>query len=171
MASEQSHHYGQGPMDGGSQGGQTQGYGPGGAHAPSPGYGGHGPQGYGPHYGNCHQGGHCQGGYGQPYGGGHHPGMHHVPHAPHHGYGPQPGYGMPNHPHSSGWFDFRDERFVKGLLVGAAATFLLTNEGVQKGAVRSLVKVWSMLQGGVEEMKERFRDAEAELQAGEAHKD
>ena len=109
------------------------------------------------------------------------------PHA-HPGYAPPPGYG-PAHgfDHHAGpgaaagygpgfaqaapqassapWIDFRDERFVKGLLVGAAATFLLTNEGVQKGAIRSMVRLWSLMQGGVEEMKERFRDADAELQA------
>jgi hypothetical protein len=103
---------------------------------------GYGPQ---PGYGQA-----PQGGYGPAHGFDHHP-----------GHGPAAGPQVPNAP----WIDFRDERFVKGLLVGAAATFLLTNEGVQKGAIRSMVRLWGFLQGGVEEMKERFRDAEAELQA------
>lgn len=56
-------------------------------------------------------------------------------------------------------------RFVKGALIGAVAAYLLTNEKVQQTAIKAAVKSWSMLQGGVEEMKERFRDAEAELHA------
>jgi translation initiation factor 2 alpha subunit (eIF-2alpha) len=34
---------------------------------------------------------------------------------------------------------------------------------VQKNAIKSLVKLWSLFQGGVEEIKERFKDAEAEI--------
>jgi hypothetical protein len=56
-------------------------------------------------------------------------------------------------------------RFIKGALVGAVVAYLLTNESVQQGAIKVAVKAWSLVQGGVEEMKERFRDAEAELHA------
>jgi len=56
-------------------------------------------------------------------------------------------------------------RFIRGVLVGAAAVYLLTNENVQQAAIKTVVKVWSLMQGGVEEMKERFRDADAELHA------
>jgi hypothetical protein len=70
----------------------------------------------------------------------------------------------------SSFFDFKDERFLKGAIVGAAATFLLTNDSVQKSAIKSVVKIWSLFQGGVEEMKERFRDAEAEIKSEEQHK-
>lgn len=55
------------------------------------------------------------------------------------------------------------DRFMKGLLIGAAATYLLTNEQVQRTAIKGVVRAWSLLQGGVEEIKERFGDAEAEL--------
>lgn len=55
--------------------------------------------------------------------------------------------------------------FVKGALVGAVVAYLLTNEKVQQNAIKAAVKSWTLLQGGVEEMKERFRDAEAELHA------
>lgn len=86
-------------------------------------------------------------------------------------YGPHP---AGNHPHDhqllhglGSFFNFRDERFVKGAITGAAITFLLTNDSVQKNAIKSLVKFWSMLQGGVEEIKERFQDAEAEIKAEE----
>ncbi|KAA5602862.1 hypothetical protein [Blastochloris sulfoviridis] len=60
-----------------------------------------------------------------------------------------------------------NDALIKGLLIGAGLTFLLTNDSVQKNLIGAAVKVWSTLQGGVEEMKERFRDAEAELAAGE----
>jgi len=59
------------------------------------------------------------------------------------------------------------DRFVKGLMIGAAATYLLTNDSVQRAAIKSAVKAWSTLQGGVEELKERFQDAEAELRLAE----
>lgn len=52
---------------------------------------------------------------------------------------------------------------LTGLLVGAAAAYLLSNENVQRTLIRSLVSVWSTFQGGVEELKERVRDAEAEM--------
>lgn len=58
-----------------------------------------------------------------------------------------------------------NDRFLKGLLIGAAAAYLLTNETVQRTAIKGAVKAWSLLQGGVEELKERFHDAEAEIRA------
>jgi hypothetical protein len=62
------------------------------------------------------------------------------------------------------------DRFVRGLLIGAAAAYLLTNEEVQRTVIKGAVKLWSTVQGGVEEAKERFRDAEAEIQAAAADK-
>ena len=76
-----------------------------------------------------------------------------------------PGY-APAYAHDSGlssFFNFRDERFIKGAITGAALTFLLTNDSVQKNAIKSVVKLWTLFQGGVEEIKERFKDAEAEI--------
>lgn len=61
------------------------------------------------------------------------------------------------------FFNFSNDRFLKGLLIGAAATYLVTNEGVQRAVIKGVVRTWSMLQGGIEEIKERFEDAEAEL--------
>jgi hypothetical protein len=58
-----------------------------------------------------------------------------------------------------------NERFFKGLLIGAAAAYVLTNENVQRSAIKGAVKAWSLLQGGVEELKERFHDAEAEIRS------
>ncbi len=62
---------------------------------------------------------------------------------------------------------FPSDRFMKGLILGAAATYVLTNESVQRAAIKSAVQAWSTLQGGVEELKERFQDAEAELRMAE----
>lgn len=91
---------------------------------------------------------------------------------------PAPGAGAPgtgaagplaDHPHYHGLaeaaLNLNDNAFVKGLLIGAGATFLLTNDTVQRNIIAAAVKLWSTVQGGVEEMKERFRDAEAELHA------
>ena len=58
-----------------------------------------------------------------------------------------------------------NDALVKGLLIGAGVAYLLANETVQKNLMTAGVKLWSALQGGVEEMKERFRDAEAEAHA------
>ncbi len=147
-----------------------------------------GPQGYGPGYHGGYQD-QYQGGYGYPPAPGygpppwahqqhHHRGGHPSyygppPQAP--GYYP-PGYGAyhghhayPPHHDSGlgGFFNFRDERFVKGAITGAALTFLLTSDTVQKNAIKSLVKLWSAFQGGIEEVKERFKDAEAEIKTEE----
>ncbi len=76
-----------------------------------------------------------------------------------------PGYpAAPNSSASSSLLP--SNRFLKGLAIGAAAAYLLTNEQVQTSAIKGAVKAWSLLQGGLAELKERFHDAEAELQAG-----
>jgi hypothetical protein len=93
----------------------------------------------------------------------------------HPGYGSAQGYGMTQagyaYPQAAGqpmyrqssFLNFTNDRFIKGLLIGAAATYLLTNESVQRTAIKGVVQVWSALQSGIEEAKERFHDAEAEL--------
>ncbi len=68
------------------------------------------------------------------------------------------------------FFNFRDERFLKGAITGAALAFLLTNEPLQKNAVKSVMKLWNSLQSGVEEFKERIQDIDAEIQAEESQK-
>ncbi len=54
---------------------------------------------------------------------------------------------------------------LKGALIGAAATYILTNEDVQKKIFKSFAKLSELTTGGVEEMKERFEDAKAEVEA------
>ena len=68
-------------------------------------------------------------------------------------------------PESTPFFNITDAGFIKGAVIGAAVAYLLTNETVQENAIKTSVKTWSLLQGGIEEIKERFRDAEAELHA------
>jgi len=85
--------------------------------------------------------------------------------------GAMPGSGYAAQTASSSFLNLGNDRFLKGLLIGAAAAYLLTNESVQRTAIKGVVKLWGGLQGGVEEIKERFHDAEAEIQAAESHKD
>jgi hypothetical protein len=61
------------------------------------------------------------------------------------------------------WFDFSSAGYLKGFLAGTGITLLLTNTGVQKALIRGTVKVWSTFQGGVEEVKEQFKDVKAEM--------
>lgn len=87
----------------------------------------------------------------------------------------QPGYyatAYQTYPHQqpSVLSGLTNDRFLKGLLVGAAAAYILTNESVQRTAIKGAVKAWTAVQGGLEEVKERFQDAEAELHAAEAEK-
>ncbi|MGF1643022.1 MAG: YtxH domain-containing protein [Thiotrichales bacterium] len=78
---------------------------------------------------------------------------------------PYPGYPMYANAYPQRNASLLNDRFLKGLLIGAAAVYLLTNENLQRTAIKSAVKAWSLLQGGVEELKERFHDAEAEIHA------
>lgn len=61
--------------------------------------------------------------------------------------------------------NWENGNFAKGALIGAAATFLLTNETAQKAIFKVFAKASSMLQMGAEELKERYEDVKAELEA------
>jgi len=58
---------------------------------------------------------------------------------------------------------FNSSDFVKGALIGAAAAYLLTNKKVQESLFKTVAKGSSMFQMGMEELKERYEDAQAEL--------
>jgi len=58
-----------------------------------------------------------------------------------------------------------NNRFLAGVLVGSALTYVLTNEEGQRAAIRAIMKVWLGIQSEWEETRERFRDAEAEIKA------
>lgn len=64
-----------------------------------------------------------------------------------------------------GWLDFQNPAYVKGLVMGALAAGVASNPAAQKKTMQTLASLWGMMQGGVEELKERFRDMEAEMQA------
>ncbi len=59
---------------------------------------------------------------------------------------------------------FNTNDFLKGVLIGATAGYLLTNEKAQKSIMKTFAKGANMLQMGVEELKERFEDVKAEME-------
>ena len=61
--------------------------------------------------------------------------------------------------------DFDTSNFIKGALLGAVGAYLLTNENAQKTIFKGVAKGSEMFQAGIEEMKERFEDAKAEMDA------
>ena len=57
--------------------------------------------------------------------------------------------------------------FVKGVLIGAVATFILTNENAQRAIFKGFAKVSGLFEAGIEELKERYEDAKAEVNSQE----
>jgi hypothetical protein len=55
-----------------------------------------------------------------------------------------------------------DSEFWKGALVGAAAVLLLTNETVQDTLFKTGARAKGAVQGGIDKVKERTRDATAD---------
>jgi len=60
---------------------------------------------------------------------------------------------------------FDTNQFLLGALIGVAGAYLLTNEKAQKAIFKTVAKGGAMFSAGLEEMKERFEDAQAELEA------
>ena len=60
---------------------------------------------------------------------------------------------------------FDTSNFLKGAAIGAIGAYLLTNENAQKTIFKTFAKGTEMFQAGIEEMKERFEDAQAEMDA------
>ncbi len=54
---------------------------------------------------------------------------------------------------------------LKGALIGAAATYVLTNENVQKTIFKTFAKMGDFAEAGMEELKERYEDVKAEVEA------
>ncbi|TLD87895.1 YtxH domain-containing protein [Helicobacter sp. MIT 05-5294] len=63
--------------------------------------------------------------------------------------------------------DNAQKDFLKGALIGAVATFILTNENAQRAIFKGFAKVSSLFESGIEELKERYEDAKAEVSDGE----
>ncbi len=57
--------------------------------------------------------------------------------------------------------------FLKGAAIGAIGAYLLTNEKAQKTIFKTIAKATTLVQAGVEEMKERYEDAKAEIEEEE----
>lgn len=60
---------------------------------------------------------------------------------------------------------FDTTNFLKGAAIGAIGAYLLTNEDAQKTIFKTVAKGTEMFQAGIEEMKERFEDVKAEMEA------
>jgi hypothetical protein len=59
----------------------------------------------------------------------------------------------------------RSDQFLLGLLLGAAAIHVLSDEKTREKLIRAGIRLYSGLMGGVEEIKEQFADIQAELDA------
>lgn len=61
----------------------------------------------------------------------------------------------------------RNGHFLGGLAAGAVIALVLSNEGVQRALFRGVARIATAARAGVEEVKERFNDAEAEVRMDE----
>ena len=59
----------------------------------------------------------------------------------------------------------RTEQFLLGALIGAAATYVLTDEKLRGKLIKAGVGLYSTVAGGFEEMKEQVADIQAEIQS------
>ena len=62
-----------------------------------------------------------------------------------------------------GWLAYDDPGYVKGVVLGAAVTYLLTNPKVQRALIKGAVGLWATLLGGFEEVKEQIEDVKSEM--------
>lgn len=61
--------------------------------------------------------------------------------------------------------DLTNSNFWKGAALGAVVALLVTNDSVQKNVVKAVSKVTTAARFGIEELKEKFEDAKAEVEA------
>uniref|UniRef100_UPI0040480D69 YtxH domain-containing protein n=1 Tax=Aliarcobacter sp. TaxID=2321116 RepID=UPI0040480D69 len=62
---------------------------------------------------------------------------------------------------------FNNGDFIKGALLGALATYLLTNKNAQETIMKTVGKGSELFSAGIEELKERYEDAKAQMQANQ----
>lgn len=62
----------------------------------------------------------------------------------------------------------RNEQFLLGALIGAAATYVLSDEELRGRMIRAGLRLYTGLAGGLEEMKEQVADLKAEVAAERA---
>jgi len=63
----------------------------------------------------------------------------------------------------SSWVNVSNPDYLKGLALGAGVALVACNPAVRQAIISGAVKVWSAVQGGVEEVKEQIQDVKAEL--------
>lgn len=61
--------------------------------------------------------------------------------------------------------NFNAAGFVKGALIGAVAAYVLSNPKAQESLFKAIIKGSNLINAGLEELKERFEDVKAELEA------
>ena len=59
--------------------------------------------------------------------------------------------------------NFNAAGFVKCLVLGGIAAYVLTNPKAQDCEYKAIIKVGELINAGIEELKERFEDVKAEL--------
>lgn len=64
---------------------------------------------------------------------------------------------------------FSNGDFIKGALLGAALTYFLTNKNAQEGLFKAFGKGSELFSAGIEELKERYEDAKAQMQDNQEH--
>ena len=64
---------------------------------------------------------------------------------------------------------FNNGDFIKGALIGALATYLLTNKNAQETIMKTIGKGSELFSAGIVELKERYEDAKAQKQANQEH--
>lgn len=57
----------------------------------------------------------------------------------------------------------RSDQFLLGAVTGVAATYVLSDDELRGKLIKSAIKLYSGLAGGIEEMKEQVADIQAEL--------
>ena len=65
------------------------------------------------------------------------------------------------------WFNFHNSGYLKGFVVGAGVALVLGNPTIQRTLVAGAVKLWTGVQGGMEEIKEHVKDIKAEMSTKE----
>lgn len=60
---------------------------------------------------------------------------------------------------------FDTKNFLIGAAIGVIGGYLLSNENAQKALFKTIAKGSELFQATIEEMKERYEDAKAEMQA------
>ena len=87
------------------------------------------------------------------------------------GLGAAPGVGVPGMNNSflhnlQGLVGSRNsEQFIVGALIGAAAVYVLGDEEMRAKLMKGMMKLYSGIAGGFEEMKEQMADLKAEVAA------